>query len=151
MQLSILISLSIGMLLIAATASFGGDGSVTAKEIAGTYEMVSGEKNGEKIPAEHIAGQKVKITEERIMATDKDSKETFSCTYKIDATKTPSVIKMVSTTKGHEGTPADGLIMFAGDTLQLIYTLPDGSGMPKKFKTVSGELMVTMKRIKASE
>jgi uncharacterized protein (TIGR03067 family) len=139
------------LLLLAATvgpAQERNDKGVTPKDLAGVYEMVGIEKDGEKLPADRVKGSQVRITEDKIVSTDKDSKETFSCTYKLDSNKTPTVITMVSTLSGQEGQVAKGLIQAAGDQVRLIYTLPDGTKPPKMFKTEPGQLMLVLKKTK---
>jgi uncharacterized protein (TIGR03067 family) len=121
---------------------------LTAKDLVGTYEMAAIEKNGEKLPADRVKGSQVRITEDKIVSTDKDSKETFACTYKLEAGTTPTVITMVSTLSGQEGQVAKGLIQAAGDQVRLIYTLPDGTKPPKMFKTEAGQLMLVLKKVK---
>jgi uncharacterized protein (TIGR03067 family) len=145
-------TLSLVVLLVAtnlqAAAVQKEEKGATAKELVGSYEMVAGEKNGEKLPADRVKGSKVRITEEKIVVTDKDSKETFACTYKLDSSKSPAVITMVSSVKGQEGEVAKGLIQSEGEQVRLIYTLPDGAKPPTKFKTEPGQLMLVLKRVK---
>jgi uncharacterized protein (TIGR03067 family) len=122
--------------------------SVTPKDLMGVYEMVGIEKDGEKLPADRVKGSQVRITEDKIVSTDKDSKETFACTYKLDSSQSPTVITMVNTLSGQEGQVAKGLIQTTGDQVRLIYTLPDGTKPPKMFKTEPGQLMLVLKKIK---
>lgn len=144
----LLAGIAIVSCLLSAQAEPKNEKGVTAKELVGQYEVTSGEKNGEKLPADRIKGNKVRFTEDKIVATDKDSKETFACTYKVDSSKSPAVITMVSTIQGSAGQVAKGLIQSEGDQIRLIYTLPDGEKQPEKFKTEPGQLMLVLKKLK---
>lgn len=53
---------------------------------------------------------------------------------------------MVSTMPEAKGVTAKGLIEVGKDKVRLIYTLPDGKIMPTEFKTVEGQVMVTLQR-----
>jgi uncharacterized protein (TIGR03067 family) len=124
------------------------DGAASTKDLVGLYVMTAGEKGGEKLPAERIQGSKVRFTEDKIVATDKDNNQTFTCTYKLDSTQAPAVITMTSTVKGQEGQVAKGLIQSEGDQLRLIYSLPENLEPPTKFKTEAGQLMLVLKKTK---
>jgi uncharacterized protein (TIGR03067 family) len=114
--------------------------------LAGSYSIVSGEREGQKESPEHIQGTWVTFTGNTVTVTDKDKKETYSATYKIDGSKTPAVITMTEKTGPTKGERARGLIEKDGDTVKLIYALPGGD-MPTGFeKTKSKQLMFVMKR-----
>jgi uncharacterized protein (TIGR03067 family) len=115
-------------------------------KLAGTYKIVKSEKSGERTPQEEIDGVIVVFTSDKIVATDRDKKEVYSATYKIDATQTPAVISMVSTMPEAKGVTAKGLIEVGKEKVRLIYTLPDGKIMPTEFKTVEGQVMVMLER-----
>jgi uncharacterized protein (TIGR03067 family) len=117
------------------------------KQLEGAYKIVSSEKSGEATPQDKIDGTTVVFTSDKIVATDRDKKEVYSATYKIDATQTPAVISMVSTMPEAKGVTAKGLIEVGKDKVRLIYTLPDGKIMPTEFKTVDGQVMVTLERM----
>lgn len=144
--LAFLMPLSAVKLAIAQEAE--AKGVVVERDLVGLYEMASGEKNGEKLPPERIKGNKVRFTESKIVATDNDNSETFTCTYKLDSSRSPAVITMTSTVTGQEGQVAKGLIQSEGDQLRLIYTLPNSLEAPTKFKTQEGQLMVVLKKVK---
>lgn len=115
-------------------------------KLEGTYKITASEKSGEPTPPETIDGVIVVFTSDKIVATDRDKKEVYSATYKIDATQLPAVISMVSTMPEAKGVTAKGLIEVGKDKVRLIYTLPDGKIMPTEFKTVEGQVMVTLQR-----
>ena len=119
------------------------------ESLIGAYTVESGEKFGEKEPKERIEGTTVRFAEDAIVVLDKDKKEVYAQTYKIDSSKMPWTIVMKSKitpyTKGKdEETVAKGLIEKDGDTVKLIYALPGGE-TPTEFKTKEKQLMFVMK------
>jgi uncharacterized protein (TIGR03067 family) len=73
----------------------------------GSYTIVSGEKDGKALPAEHFTSSLVIITADKIVGTDKDKKQIFGCTYMVDAKAKPMKITMKSTPMGEAPTTAD--------------------------------------------
>jgi uncharacterized protein (TIGR03067 family) len=119
-----------------------------APKLAGDYEIVSGEKFGEKIPDERIAGAKVHFTENEVTVEDKDHKSTpYIASYTLDASKKPCVITMTSMTGVHKGQPVQGLVEVNGDQVRLVYALPGGE-TPKEFKTRANQLLFVMNAVK---
>jgi len=117
-------------------------------DLIGGYTIVSGEKYGEKEPAERIEGTTVRIAEDAIVVLDKEKKEVYAQTYKIDTKSTPwKIILKSKITPKNEGSgevEAKGLIEKKGDTVRLIYALPGGAE-PTEFKTKEKQLMFVMK------
>ena len=129
-----------------------GNDSNAPAELIGGYTIVAGEKFGEKEPTERIEGTTVRFAEDAIVVLDKDKKEVYAQTYKIDSSKKPWTIVMKSKitpyTKGKaDETVAKGLIEKEGDTVKLIYALPGGE-TPTEFKTKEKQLMFIMKNLK---
>ncbi len=121
-------------------------------DLIGAYTIIAGEKYGQKEPEERIVGTTVRFAEDGIVVLDKEKKEVYAQTYKIDATTTPWTIVMKSkitpyTEKGQGETVAKGLIEKDGDTVKLIYAVPGGE-MPTEFKTKEKQLMFIMKNEK---
>jgi uncharacterized protein (TIGR03067 family) len=121
---------------------------LTAQRLVGAYQLISGEKNGEKIPDERIRGGLVRITADTIVGADQNRKELYAAKYKLDASKKPAVITMTSTMDKTKDVTVQGLIQLEGNTLKLIYALPDEGKMPTEFKTRTGQLMVVLERTK---
>ena len=137
-----------GMLaLVAGPPAIAADKLESSRDLVGGYTIVSGEKYGEKEPAERIKGATVRITEDRIVVTDKDKTEVYGSEYKLDAGKSPARITMTSKLAPSEDKVAKGLIEKDGDTVRLIYALPGGD-MPTDFKTKDKQLMFVMKNMK---
>jgi len=118
-------------------------------DIDGTYTIVSGERAGKEIPADHITGSIVVFEGNNVFGTDKNKKEFFAATFQIDTGTTPHTIRMVSTTQ-NKGQKADGVIEVKGDTVRLAYALPGGA-TPTDFKTKVDQHYFVMKRVKKSD
>ena len=89
----------------------------------------------------------MRFTDDTVVVTDKDKKDTFSATYKITGTKSPFTITMTSKDAPVKGETARGLIEKEGDQLRLIYALPGGEA-PTEFKTKDKQLMFVLKPAK---
>lgn len=121
------------------------DKACTPDDLVGRYLIVSGEKEGMAEPEERIKDTVVTFTKDAVIVVDKDKKERYSASYKLDSTKNPSTIIMTSRVKESAGEMARGLIQKDGDTLRLIYALPTGE-IPSGFKTREKQLMFVMKK-----
>ena len=115
-----------------------------APKFDGGYTLVSGERDGKAIPEERIKGSIVKFIGDKILGTDKDKKEFFACTYTLDASKTPWVIKMKSTSP--KDSEAAGIIKKDGDTITIAYALPGGAA-PTEFKTKEKQHLFVLKNL----
>src|SRR5262249_30633745 len=121
------------------------DKSCTPADFVGRYVIVAGERDGAKEPEERIRGTTVTFTKDSVVVADKDKKELYSATYKLNATTNPCDITMTSRVESSAGEIARGLIQKEGDTLRLIYALPTGE-IPSGFKTKEKQLMFVMKK-----
>ena len=118
-------------------------------DLIGAYTIVAGEKYGKPEPTERIEGTTVRFAEDGIIVLDKEKKEVYAQTYKIDTKSTPWKITMKSKITPYKQTEdketvAHGLIEKSGDTVKLIYALPGGD-MPTEFKTKDKQLMFVLK------
>ena len=75
----------------------------------GRYVIIGGEKEGVKEPDERIKGTTVTFTKETVVVADKDKKEIYSASYKLDATTNPCDITMTSRVDSSAGEIARGL------------------------------------------
>ena len=146
-------ALSVATLTIAGSSLFADDEKITASgapaDLLGGYTIIAGEKYGEKEDPDRLKGTTVRIAEDAIVVLDKEKKEVYAQTYKIDASSKPWKIVLKSKItpyqqKGAGEMTARGLIEKDGDTVKLIYALPDGA-MPTEFKTKEKQLMFVMK------
>jgi len=115
----------------------------------GTYSITKGEKDGKEVPADKLKGSIIKFDGDKILGTDKDKKEFFGSTFKIDSTSMPNKIMMVSISPA-KGQKADGIIEFSKDTVKICYALPGGE-TPTEFKTKEKQQYFELKRIAKDE
>lgn len=154
--------LAIALTILAAPARAQVDPSkdtpgLKPSDLAGGYEIVSGEKFGAPEPAERVKGSTVRFTKDRVVVMDKDSKEVYGASYSLEPAEaaageaapgaTGSKIKMTSklADSQDEEQVALGMIDKDGDKVRLIYALPGGEA-PREFKTKAGQLMFVLKR-----
>ncbi len=144
-------SVATGLVVLLAGAGLAlADASAPGKgmDLTGSYSIVSGEAEGQPAPADKIRDDVVRFTESTVTVTDKDRKETWSATYKIDPSTKPCRIMMTEKSGPNKGERARGLIEKQGDTVKLIYALPGGD-MPTGFDhTKPKQLMFVLKRSK---
>ncbi|AMV35935.1 hypothetical protein [Planctomyces sp. SH-PL62] len=141
--------------LLPLPAHAQGDGPLKAEDLAGAYEIVSGEKFGIPEPSERIKGSTVRFTKDRVVVMDKESKEIYGAAYSLEATEaaagesesgaTASKIKMTSKLADSEETVAYGLVDKDGDQVRLVYALPGGE-VPREFKTKDKQLLFVLKK-----
>jgi uncharacterized protein (TIGR03067 family) len=142
--MSYLTSLAVAQQTEPTTAA--ADKTCTPESLVGRYVIIGGEKDGTKEPEERIKGTTVTFTKGTVVVADKDKKEIYSASYKLNATTNPCDITMTSRVESSAGEIARGLIKKEGDTLQLIYALPTGE-IPAAFKTKEKQLMFVMKKM----
>ena len=157
MKRTAMLTLGLAASLALATPSIADDTpkskiSGAPADLLGGYTIVSGERYGEKEPTERIEGTTVRIADDAIIVLDKEKKEVYAQTYKVDTTSTPWKITLkskITPYKQEAGgeTEAKGLIEKNGDTVRIIYALPGGQ-VPTEFKTKAKQLMFVMKNEK---
>lgn len=122
------------------------DKTCTPDSLVGRYVIIGGEKEGTKEPEERIKGTTVTFTRETVVVADKDKKEIYSASYKLNATTNPCDITMTSRVESSPGEITHGLIKKEGDTLRLVYALPTRE-IPAAFTTKEKQLMFVMKKM----
>lgn len=131
-----------GLAFVAARAD---EDSPDASKLRGAYTIVSGEGDGKPLPESDFKGSVVVITKDKIVGTDKDKKEFFACTYTLDTTTKPWVIKMTSTSP-KAGERSEGVVEVDGDTAKVCYALPGGKP-PAKFRAGEKQHCFVLKRM----
>jgi uncharacterized protein (TIGR03067 family) len=148
------VTIGLGLMVLANSMTMVQDGGskpaeidkvCTPADLVGRYVILAGERDGAKEPEERIKGTVVTFTKESVVVADKDKKELYSATYKLDSKKNPGDIIMTSKVESWAGEVARGLIKKEGDTLHLIYALPAGE-IPTEFKTKPKQLMFLMRK-----
>ncbi len=147
-------ALGLGMIALAGTLAIAQDSApkpapagkaCTPEDLVGRYFIISGEKYGMEEPEDRVKGTVVTFTRDDVLVADKDKKELYSATYKLDSSTNPATILMTSRVRGSSGEEARGLIELEGKNLRLIYALPTGE-IPRGFKTREKQLMFVMKK-----
>jgi uncharacterized protein (TIGR03067 family) len=107
-----------------------------ASKMVGTWTYASGEKDGQKVPAENFKDASVEITKENLTLKSPDGK--FVIKYKVDATKSPAQVAM-EITEGPQGqgSKAVGIIALDKDEIKICYPAMGGA-TPKDFSTKEG-------------
>jgi apolipoprotein D and lipocalin family protein len=105
---------------------------LTAKEMVGVWDYVSGEMDGRKLDNNHFRDSQVEITRDTL--TLKSGDATFLLEYKLDSTKHPAVLdlKIVEGPFG-QGSTAPGIAQFKDGKLFICYH-PRGGNAPTKFE-----------------
>src|SRR5258708_4446624 len=87
-------------------------------KLIGTYTLVSGERDGNKVSDDNLKKTTVIITKETITLKGDDG--SFVLKYKLDAKKTPATLEM-EITEGPQGVGAKsgGIIALKGEELKL--------------------------------
>lgn len=121
-------------------------GDCSLEQFLGTYKIVSGEMDGKKIPADKMHFVKTVITKEKIVSYDSGENEVYAASFSLQPGKNGGChISMKAQRPGTEGEngAASGLISRKGNTLKLIYSLPNAEA-PTDFKTKSGQHLFVM-------
>jgi uncharacterized protein (TIGR03067 family) len=132
-------------LLVAVAAACLIAAPVTADDLKleGQYTIVSGEKDGQPLAQDELTGRTVRITADKITVTNKDGKEEMACTYTLDQTKKPHVIRTKGT-GSNEGKDHVGIIERTADN-QIRIVLSEGTEVPTEFKTKEKQKMLVLK------
>jgi uncharacterized protein (TIGR03067 family) len=124
-------------------------------KLAGAYTVVSGERNGQAIPAAELKDAMMRFADGDVIGTDKDRKEFFAAKYTLDTEKQPwkitfkSIAPVVQDQTG--GAPRENITMHGlakkdADTVTVVYALPGGD-TPTEFKTKDNQQMFVLKNL----
>jgi uncharacterized protein (TIGR03067 family) len=117
-------------------------------DIRGEYQIVGGQEGAKRIPAAQLKDNTVLITADQITVYDGERKELYTATYKLDAGKTPWVLRMTSKAPMLKDVRALGLIRRDGDTVKLIYAKPGGKAPDDFEPEEKQQLFLLKKRVK---
>ena len=137
-------------LLIAADAKED-EAKKELRKFQGTWVLVSGEKDAEKIKDEHV--KQSKITWERHRATlltPHQSKETIRADITLDPSKNPKQMDWIRVTEPGKGKRMLAIYEFIDEDQYRICYAPPGKERPKDFSTKagSGHILHVWKRVK---
>jgi uncharacterized protein (TIGR03067 family) len=134
--------------LLAAAGTAGQDASKADKEkLVGSWEVLSGEKGGEKVRENEIKNIKLVFHADGKLTLDKDGQQK-DATYKLDAKKKPKEFDLTINENGKE-VMVKGIYHLEGDNLKLCFAGPEGE-RPTAFATQAGDktMLVVLKRDK---
>ncbi len=144
-------------LLVAAAASLmagaglltaGGDDAVQKdrKQMAGTWQVISYEKDGNKAPPDQLA--KTTFSADGKFVVEHEGKTVAAGTTVIDPSKTPKHSDAVFKV-GDVTSKTKGIYEVDGDNMKICYALP-GKDRPTEFsaKAGSGQVLIVYKRDK---
>jgi uncharacterized protein (TIGR03067 family) len=117
-------------------------------KLVGTWNIVSGERNGQKVDEDSLKKNSVVITKDTL--TLKTEMGDFVMKYKVDTKKTPCQIELeITEGPAGQGTKATGIIQLKGEELKLCYPAMGGDA-PKDFtaKEDSGNHSFVLKKKK---
>jgi uncharacterized protein (TIGR03067 family) len=125
-----LLAVAAGLLIAAHAVADDQVKKADADELVGTYTITGGERDGQELTKEKFKEVTVKISKNAITTYDANKKEVYAATFTLDKGQTPWKITMTATITpvGDQGVgaKAEGLIQRDGDTVKLVYALPDG-------------------------
>jgi len=113
-------------------------------KLAGTWTITSGERNGQRLPDERVAGLRVTITADTITIFDRTNKPEFVVNYKLDTARTPNEINMEVVDGPNRGQVARGIVtMDSAEMMRLVYST-GSQGRPAEFRTTPGGTTATL-------
>lgn len=121
------------------------------KKFEGTWVMVSGEKEGQKIADEHVKKSKISWKgKECIVITPHQSEEAIKGTVTLDPSKSPKEMNWTRSVGPNAGKGFHAIYEFIGDDEYRVCFAPPGKDRPKEFKTkaATGQMMHHWKRVK---
>jgi len=129
-------------------ASQGGGGKSDLDALQGVWRVVSGEMQGQPLPAEEIKEMNGQLTIKGNNVTWKSSKDEDTGTITLDPAKKPKHIDITAKNLGN-GKTVKGIYELNGDEFKVCMD-PDSSERPSDFKTKegSGAMVLVFKRAK---
>jgi len=147
----VLVLLSAAGLAFAAGVG-GADADKELQKFQGTWIMVSGERDGSKVPDEAVSQSKITYDGNKIsLITPHQSSETIVADMvKIDPTKNPKEMHFIRRGGPSAGKALVGIYEFEGDDQYKFAFDPSGATILKEFvtKAGTGHMRHTWKRVK---
>ena len=144
MRLTALLGLGMALLLIAADKA--ADVPKDLEKLQGTWTVTKMEVAGKE--NKEIAGSTFTVTGEKYVVKDKDGKEQFSGTVKVDRSKKPATFDMTMKDKEGKEMVMKGICMIDGDTLKCCMALDPAKDRPTEMAAKDNTRMVTLKKEK---
>jgi uncharacterized protein (TIGR03067 family) len=126
-------------LLVAADAPKEEAARKEFKRLEGTWVMVSGQRDGEKIADEHAKNRRITWKgREVVVVTPHQSKEAIRGTVTVDPTKRPREMDWVRSAGPDAGRAHHAIYEFLGEDEYRVCFAPPGKGRPRDFKAEAG-------------
>jgi len=107
--------------------------------IEGTWEMISGEQNGQEEPAEDVQRSTLEIVGNQHTVTVGDA--VLKGTHTLDSSQTPMTIDSTDTAGPFENMSLKGIFKLDDDVLTICFGAPDGD-RPAEFTTKDGKATI---------
>jgi uncharacterized protein (TIGR03067 family) len=107
-------------------------------KLSGTWSVVGGEKDGQKIPDERLRGVRAVITADTITVVGAGNRPRFVVGYKLNTAVIPNEIDMKIVDGPNKDQVAQGVVtMDSAELMRLCYS-PGSQGRPREFRTFAG-------------
>ncbi len=118
------------------------------KKLEGTWQLVSAEQDGEKMPQEQVKKMKLVVKGDKVTVYA-DDKAVSERTFKVDPSKKPKELDSTPTEGDEKGKAYAAIYEFDGDAGKLCQAAP-GKDRPKEFdaKKGTGNMLAVYKRAK---
>jgi uncharacterized protein (TIGR03067 family) len=127
-------SLLVAGVLVAGLA-FAEEGKKDLDKLQGTWVRVSVERNGKPAPADELKNSKLTLKGDQY--TLDDGKEKRTGTFKLDATKTPKTLDIISASGPNKGKTLKGIYKIEDGTFTYCVAGP-GKDRPTEFSAKEG-------------
>jgi len=114
------------------------------KQMAGTWRVVSHEKDAKKAPDDKLAKTKSIFAEDGKVTVQEDGKTTIQATHKIDPAKKPKQTDIAYTEGELKGKTVLGIYEIEGNDMKICYSL--GKDRPTDFAPKAGRVVIIYKR-----
>lgn len=141
---------TIGLLLFGADAKED-EVKKELKKLEGNWKLVTGERDGTKLPDEHVKQSKIAWKGKSVsVVTPHQSKETIQAETTVDPGKTPKQMDWLRSSEPGKGKTMHAIYEWQGDDQYRVCFSPPEKERPKNFTTKpgSGQILHVWKRVK---
>jgi uncharacterized protein (TIGR03067 family) len=121
--------------VLGGTLAGGAEEMKDAARLEGEWSMVSGEANGQALPADAVKAMK-RVAKDGVTTITHGEQMYFKAKYTIDPTKKPKTIDYTMTEGPTKGKTQFGIYEIDGDTIKFCFAAP-GVERPTEFKAPS--------------
>jgi uncharacterized protein (TIGR03067 family) len=141
----------LAMLLLCGADAKDDAVSKELKQFVGDWVMVSGEREGQKLPDEQVKASKITWKDKDVVVvTPHQSKDPIKGTTTVDPTKSPKQMDWVRSAGPDAGKTFQAIYEFIGPDQYRVCFAPAGKDRPKEFTTKAGtgHMLHVWKRVK---